>query len=357
MYKYTHGGDIYADNKYKSVKNGELLDFSANINPLGIPAEVKQALHSAVANCEYYPDPFCRRLVQGLAKEHHLREEHIYIGNGASDVLFRLVAGLRPRKALLCAPTFSDYEKALRTVTCEIYYYNLQKNNEFNLDEAYLEQLEQGLDLAVLCNPNNPTGQTVDRGLLQRILEKCRRYGIKLLVDECFLDFVQEADGLSLVKELKFYPNLIILKAFTKTYAIPGVRLGYCLCGDTEIPQLCRISGQDWNVSVLAQAAGLAALREKDYLRESLAYIEREKEYLKKELAALKIRVYGSAANYLFIEVPELPELAAETEKYGIILRDCANYRGLGRGFFRLAVRKRQDNEKLIRVLKDIVKK
>lgn len=196
MYKYQHGGDVYSN---KLAPNGKpFVDFSANINPLGIPNGVKVALRNALKQCVNYPDPFCRELRTATANFLKVAEENIFFGNGAADVLFRLALALKPHKALLLAPTFADYEKALRSVDCDIEYYNLQEEKDFKVQQDILQAITPEIDTVVICNPNNPTGQLTNRELLLEILNKCVEVNAKLLIDECFMDFVDESKAFSM---------------------------------------------------------------------------------------------------------------------------------------------------------------
>lgn len=354
MYKYEHGGDIYTE---KLTKDGRpFVDYSANINPLGLPLGIKQAVQQALKLCINYPDPFCRELAEVTASYLQLPQEYIFFGNGAADVLFRLALALKPGRALLLAPTFADYEKALRTVDCKISYYNLQEARDFAADNDIVDAITSDTDLVVICNPNNPTGQLTSRELLVQILDKCRLVGAHLLIDECFMDFVSEEKAFSMRDLLATYPELVILKAFTKTFAMPGIRLGYCLSGSSELNTSLHQSGQDWNVSILAQEAGKAALKEHEYLAKSFKLIEQERSYLRNQLAALGVKVYGSEANYIFFYLPKpenLPELLHER---GYLIRSCANYHNLQAGYYRIAVKTRVQNRGLIKALKEAIK-
>ena len=285
-----------------------------------------------------------------------LPQEYISFGNGAADVLFRLALALKPGRALLLAPTFADYEKALRTVDCKINYYNLQEARDFAADNDIVDAITPDTDLVVICNPNNPTGQLTSRELLVQILDKCRLVGAHLLIDECFMDFVSEEKAFSMRDLLASYPELVILKAFTKTFAMPGIRLGYCLSGSSELHTALHQNGQDWNVSILAQEAGKAALKEHEYLAKSFKLIEQERSYLRNQLAALGAKVYGSEANYIFFYLPKpenLPELLHER---GYLIRSCANYHNLQAGYYRIAVKTRVQNRGLIKALKEAIK-
>ena len=349
MYKYQHGGDVYSN---KLAPNGKpFVDFSANINPLGIPNGVKVALRNALKQCVNYPDPFCRELRTATASFLQVAEENIFFGNGAADVLFRLALALKPKRALLLAPTFADYEKALRSVDCEIEYYNLQEAKAFKVEHDILQAITPDIDIVVICNPNNPTGQLTNRELLLEILNKCVEVNIKLLIDECFMDFVDEAKAFSMRDLLEQYPNLIILKAFTKTFAIPGVRLGYCLSSDQELHKRLHQCGQDWSVSVLAQEAGKAALLEKEYLKKSFELIQRERKYLIRHLKCLGAKIYGSEANYIFFRMKHPKNLVEVLKEQGYLIRSCANYHNLGEDYYRIAVKVRCFNYGLIKAI------
>ena len=351
MYNYVHGGDVYSLPEGKNV-----IDFSANINPLGLPKGVKNALKAAINVCADYPDPFCRKLTEKLAKYHNLDQKYIFLSNGAADVLFKLALAIKPDKALLLAPTFADYEKALGTVNCKIDYFDLFAGNEFCVDDSILSKINNNTELVIICNPNNPTGQLTEEALLLKILDKCRSTGTYLLVDECFMDFVDQEKAFSLKKYLSEYDNLIILKAFTKTYAMAGIRLGYCLTSNEDIIDKCRENGQDWSVSTLAQAAGLSALDEEEYLAKSKEYIKKERSYLLQNLRKLGFNVYGSEANYIFFSAKNIPQLAEKLQKEDFLIRKCANYHNLDEDYYRIAVRTTSHNKLLIKAVRKLLK-
>lgn len=354
MYQYVHGGDIYEESVRKI--NKAPLDYSANINPLGIPAGVRKALQEAAGSCNHYPDPFCRALRTKLGAYLHVPPEWIYCGNGAADVLFRLMAALKPRRTLVLAPTFADYEKAALSAGSRIDHFILTADGEFDVTAGILRSITKRTHMVVLCNPNNPTGRLIPRDLLLQILEHCRQLGILLLVDECFLDFLPDEAEHSLLGCLREYPNLIILKAFTKIYAIPGVRLGYCLTSDPRLAEKLYENGQDWNVSVPAQAAGIAALEERVYLAATRSLIETERNYMASQLRLVGFTVFEGTANYLFLKSERAVDWSRALRDRGILIRDCSNYRGLGPGYYRVAVKTRRDNRRLIKCMKEIVK-
>ena len=334
MMKNEHGGDIF--------EREIVYDFSANLNPLGMPESVKNALQKSISEWEKYPDPFCRSLVKKLSERENFPPENIVCGNGAADLIFRIVQTVKPKKAVVCAPSFSEYSKALIQNECEILHYFLSEKSGFALDEKILEMLDESVQMLILCTPNNPTGRTVDSELLRRICEKCEANDIVFLCDECFIDFTENAAH----AEQFMNPNVVVLKAFTKIYAMAGLRLGYAFFGDKTLAESVRRNGQFWSVSAPAQTAGEAALDEKNYLEKTLELAKKEREFLTENLRNFGFKVYPSEANFiLFYTKIALDEMLL-SEK--ILIRNCANFDGLEQGYFRIAVRSHEENSALV---------
>mgnify|MGYP005879572719 FL=1 len=215
---------------------------------------------------------------------------------------------------------------ALYSVDCEVEYFPLEKTKQFALDESFLQALTPDVDIIFLCNPNNPTGLLVEKPLLEKILDRCQQLGIFMAVDECFLDFVKDPEKHTLKGKLEKYPGLFILKAFTKRYAIPGVRLGYGFCSDREVLDRMEAVTQPWNVSTMAQQAGMAALKESEYVEAGRQIIFRESAWMKEKMRQVGLMVYPSEANYIFFYGPE--DLFERCVAKGILIRDCSNYPG-----------------------------
>lgn len=335
--KFEHGGDVYS----RKIR----LDFSANINPLGIPAGVRKALIESAENCDRYPDPECRGLIRAIAEAEKVCEDQIACGNGAADLIYRIAAALRPKKALVCAPTFSEYEKALSEYGCIVEKHYLSAENGFALTDDIIEKIGKA-DIAFLGNPNNPDGKTIPCELTEKICGT----GSVIVYDECFIGFT----GNENISAKRFMnERTIILKAFTKLYAVPGIRLGYAVFGDKELCGKVRATGQCWSVSVPAQAAGTAALGEKKYVHETVETIKIEREYLTNELRALGFEVFASEANFILFRTD--CNILQPLSERGIAVRNCENYDGLGTGYYRIAVRLRDENTELIKALTEVL--
>ena len=332
-----HGGDIYTNN----IK----LDFSVNLNPFGVPVGVETALHEAVAYCQAYPDIQAHELKEKMAEQFGVSKECFLFGNGASELFMGIMHALKPRKVLLPVPSFYGYEYVAKAVESEIEYFYLSRENSFLPGASLLKMLTEEIDLLFLANPNNPTGKLLERGYLKRLLEICKENGIHVVVDECFISFCEGA--VSLFSEIEKYQNLLLVQAFTKSYAIPGVRLGYLMSSNHTLVQSIAKQLPEWNLSVFAQKAGIACVEETAYLAETVAYVQREREYLTDGLKKLGVHVFSGAGNFIlfYTEMPLYEQLL----KGGILIRDCRNFRGLSEGYYRIAVKKREENEILLR--------
>ncbi len=349
-----HGGDIYT---YKNC-----TDFSASINPLGMPKAVAAAAAEALGRSVHYPDPACREVKAALSRREGVAEAQIFCGSGAADVLFSLVMAKKPKQALLPIPAFSEYARALAAVGCGIRYFPLKKEENFVLTEELLPAITPDCDILFLCNPNNPTGVLTKRALLEKILRRCEETETLLVLDECFLELTEAPFDYTLLPFIKEHPRLFLLKAFTKSHAMPGLRFGYGLCADEALLQKMEDGARPWRVSLPAQAAALAAAGEEAYLHKSRIFLSRERERLAAGLKALGFEVLPSGANFLLFSVRGIMKNDADGRKNAgnpakillekqILIRSCEEMPGLGAGYFRIAVRTAEENEQLLEAL------
>ena len=345
-----HGGDIAG---FTAEYGYPPLDFSANVSPLGLSEGARQAIVQSLDTADTYPDPLCRPLTEALAVHEGAEPRHILCGSGAADLIFRLCYGLRPKTALVLAPTFAEYELALRAAGCEVRHHLLCREEGFALTSALLSEIQPGLDLLFLCQPNNPTGQLCPPSLLAEIAARCAQTGTLLVTDECFVDFLDEPEAAS-AKALLPGGKLLILKAFTKLYAMAGLRLGYCLSTDAALLSAMREAGQPWAVSTPAMAAGLAALEDEDYLFRLRTLVREERRFLAEGLRRLGLSEISGSANFLFFHT-DCHDLVPNLRKKGILIRDCANYRGLAPGDCRIAVRSRMENLRLLTAMEAVL--
>lgn len=351
-----HGGNI---EKFKRKYGGYPLDFSANLSPLGMPGGVRNALMDAAAKASEYPDPECMALREAIARYVSntvgapVYPEQIYCGNGAVDLIYRLVYAIKPEKALLPTPCFLEYEEALQQVDCEIVYYETSEKDQFRIKEDILDQLVGGIELVFITQPNNPTGAFCDMELLHDIMIRCSEIGARLVVDECFMEFVRDPAEHTMLPEV-VENNLVILKSFTKAYGMAGVRLGYLVTRDEMLIDILKRVGAPWSVSTLAQAAGIAALHEDEFIGNLGELIADERKVMEAGLRELGIRVIPSEANFLLIHTT-FPDFKKRLEEKGILIRTCIAYHGLGEGWYRVAIRKHDENQRLLQACKEVL--
>lgn len=344
-----HGGDIYFTTE-------KLIDFSANINPFGVPESVMTAIQNALPDIIHYPDSYQRKLRQEIAEFHQIQTNQIICGNGGADVVFRTIQAMHPEHALLPVPTFSEYEKALLENSCNINYWEMP---ELQITEAILSELEMhSYDFLVLCNPNNPTGTCIAPELLLKILKKAYQKNIFVLLDECFYDMTSaDSEQYSMIQNIHKFPNLLILKSMTKLYALAGLRLGYGICSDSNLIEKIRTTGQPWSVNTLAGVAGCTALHDNAYRLKFLNFLKQERAFLFQELQKLNFRVWKPHANYLFFQAENYPELDKQLLNYQILIRHCDSYQGLDKSYYRIAVRQHEENLYLLHCLQKITAK
>ena len=340
--KNPHGGDIYT--------HKVTLDFSANINPYGIPETVKEAVIRSVDSCTAYPDPYCLKLRRKLAEKEGVPPDWILCGNGAAELIYSFAYSLSKEKpALVVSPTFSEYQASLSAAGIEADHFMLSEQNGFVLDSSILNTDFSRYSALFICTPNNPTGITVRPDLIAELAGT----GIKLFCDMCFLELTSNPYKYDIPKLLEKYPNLVILKAFTKSFAIPGLRLGYVLCSCSEFLNTMSKKAPCWNVSIPAQNAGCAALDCKEWLSDTVKNIKCERDKMASSLFSMGIKVYPGEANYLLLHSDT--DLYTRLLERGIMVRDCSNYRGLSKGFVRIAIRLPQENDQLMAAIKEVL--
>ena len=334
---YLHGGDVYR----RPVE----LDFSINVNPFGMPEAVRQAAMEGVRQSERYPDWAAEKLCRAAAERFQLPVSAVLPGNGAAELIYALTSALRPRRGFVLAPGFMEYEQALAAQKARVYRIPLREEENYQPDVSEiltaLDEMGEE-DLLFLCNPNNPTGTVLPREQLLLILEKVEQKNGYLTMDECFLPFLLEEEALTLVPWLTSHPRLCILRALTKIYAMPGLRLGLLLSGNEELIHRIRQQLQPWNVSVPAQLAGEKAFSQKDYVEKTKRYIAAERAWLVEEMRSLCEKVFPGSGNFIFFRAD--PALGSGLLERGILIRDCSSFAGLRKGDYRICVGKHEDN-------------
>lgn len=330
---------------------GGELDFSVALNPLGTPVQIVRAVKVAAADVSNYPDPLCADVAEALAAREDVSMEQVVVTAGATDAFMRIASALRPHKALLCTPCFEGYERAFRQVHTRIVHHSLVAREDFGVTERIIDYIEPEIDMVLLSSPNNPTGRAVPRELLCKVLRAASRWGTWVVVDESFIEFTHEHSAVSLLDR---FPQLIVVKSFTASYAMAGLRVGWCLCSTGDTAGRIRDAGMPWVVSAPAQAAALAALDVPGYLDLTRDYVDEEREKLQEALRKAGMLVVPSDANYLLFQGPS--DLGEKLLEQGVRICPCGGYRGLDDTWFRVAVRTAEDNSRFVSALAQALK-
>ena len=351
MNKDLHGGNIY---KFQREGKNDILDYSSNINPLGVSQKFIGIAKESFDKLVNYPDPYYIELRKKIAKFNSLNMDNIIVGNGATEILFLYIRALKPKKVLILAPCFAEYERALKSVGAQIEYFELKEKNNFYPDIQTLKKKLEGqhYDLFLFCNPNNPTGQLIKFDDVKDLAAICKKQDMKIFIDEAFIEFVEnwKEKTAALLKN----KDVFIMRAFTKFFAIPGLRLGYGISFDEELMNKLQAEKEPWSVNTFANLAGLVMLDDKDYIKKSEKWVAEEKNFLYKELSKNKnLKVYKSECNFLLIKLLTTTSQEIQTKllEKNILVRDASNFQFLDESYIRVAVKDREKNLKLIESL------
>ena len=356
---YAHGGNVHRFLRQTAGTLDSVLDFSANINPLGISPMGKEAMLSGLDWLSHYPDPEYIALKEKMSIYYKVDLAGVSVFNGAAEGLHELFRYLKPVKAMIPVPAFVEYEKALKIHNTAIEWFYLKEEEAFQLDEErFLMAIEmERPDLVVICTPNNPTGRMTGVNFLEQLAGQLKRWKGNLLVDEAFLDFLpSHAD--SAAKWLKLHENLYVLKSFTKFFGVPGLRLGAVLTDNRAFHERMDQYGVPWRINAMAERYALGALGDEAYIQESRSFIQNESLLLREALSKLKnIKCYDSAADYLLFKIESMRAEAFEKalNEQGILIRNCSNYRGLTEGYFRMAIKDHQSNHRLLQAMEEVL--
>ena len=365
-----HGGNIYKIFREKNID--KILDYSSNINPYGLPENLKKEIFEKVFVLERYPDPDYIELREKIAEKNNLNIENIIVGNGATEIIFLFMKILSPKKVLIVSPTFGEYERAIKASTLandslEINYFELKETENFVLNVKNLEtELENNYDLLILCNPNNPTGQFLKLKKLEEILKICEQKNTKLFVDEAFVEFVEDWENESIINSKENKENLFVIRAFTKFFAIPGLRLGYGICFNNNLLKKMLEKKEPWSVNNIADLAGKTVLDDENYIQKTKEWIKDQKKYMYENLNKIEgLRAYKTEVNFILLKIEDnllekgldVKNLRKKMLEKGILIRDASNFIYLDKHYFRLAIKDKLNNEKVIETLTSILKK
>jgi threonine-phosphate decarboxylase len=352
----VHGGNSAEIARKYGLDEQTIIDFSSNINPLGFPTGIQDLLKKDISVITRYPDTHSSSLRKIITSRIGVPEKNIIVGNGSTELIYLLPRVFNPQTALILQPTFSEYQASLESMGCAVRHFSLDENAHFRVNTDDIIPLMSKVDIIYVCNPNNPTGVLVKPGDLKPLVTQAAKRDILFVVDESFMDFAGDE---SLAGEAVKRKNLIILKSMTKFFGIPGLRLGYLIAHGKTVESINKHK-EPWSVNVLAQRVGEACLTDDSFYGNTRQFVSRERKYLYRQLNGITgLRVYDSSVNFLLLKI--VKKILSSTEIYhilarqGFLIRDCRSFRGMGTNFIRIAVKRRKQNQLLIKAIKKIM--
>jgi len=352
-----HGGNIYEKCRENRCNPRAIIDFSASINPKGMPRAAVAAIKEHIALIPHYPEPYADSFVSVIARHYRIDSGSVICGNGSTELIYLLPKVLKPKRVLVTAPAFSEYERACcMSSGATVVRHLLRRGDNFAVDpDRFINTMEgvrsgkmgECCDLAFLCNPNNPTGRLMKKRDILKIADAAFTLRCYLAVDEAFIDY---CPGESVISSVAGNPYLIVLRSMTKFYGLAGLRLGFGVF-HPRLAGKMKQHKEPWSVNNLALAAGSVVFSDRAYQDASLAMFHREKSFLEKKFNELGIKYFASKANFYLLYLRNAGTIVNELEKRGILVRDCSNFKGLGKGYVRIAVRSRQENAHLMKEL------
>jgi len=358
----VHGGGVWEAAKRVGFRQEAIVDFSSSVNPLGPSRKALAAIRANLGCIPSYPDSNSNELREAIAANFKgVSKDNVIAGNGSTELIYLFVETFMKRGdvALIPAPTFGEYERAVRRIGEEPKH--VKPNADFQFSPDVFTADLSGAKIVFFCNPNNPTSVLASPEHVTEIVERALEENVFVFLDEDFLEFVDGEESFSLVSKVERYPNLFVLKSFTKIFGLTGLRVGYGIASEEIIGVLLNAK-IPWNVNCLAQAAAIAALGDEEHLMKTRELIRGEKLFLMRALKQIEaFKVFPADANFIFADIRQSGYTAAELKekmlREGVLIRDCSSFRGLDEYYIRVAVKTRRENAKLIETFEKIVGK
>ncbi len=361
--EHFHGSDLEKIEAAYGIKKEDITSFSANVNPLGISYRLREELSSHIDAVTTYPDREYTSLRKCIAEYVHTDYRNILTGNGSTELISLVIQILKPSKALIAGPTYSEYEHETALYNGRSHYFRLQEYDDFNLNfDALAKSLTSKTDLFVICNPNNPTSSQIDRPVMRKILDICKEKGIFVMVDETYVEFSDDYENITSIPLTEYYNNIIILRGISKFFAAPGLRLGYAVCGNHQLLKEIDSRKNPWTINSLAAIAGEIMFNDIEYIQKTKELVSSERKRICRILEKIpEIKYYRPNANFILLQILKdnitSGDLFEAAIKKGLMIRDCSTFPFLDNKFIRFCFMKPEENNALLKVITETLQK
>ncbi|MCR4654085.1 MAG: threonine-phosphate decarboxylase CobD [Eubacterium sp.] len=358
---HFHGSDLEKIEDIYGIKKEDIVSYSANINPLGISQNLKDSISRHIDAIQTYPDREYKELRRTIAGYAGTNYENIIVGNGSTELISLVISTIAPKKAMILGPTYSEYEREITLKGGHTLYYPLREENDFALDvDDLCSHLNDGIDLLILCNPNNPTSSAINRSRMRTILDSCMEHGIFVMVDETYVEFTHADEKISSVPLTEYYTNLAILRGTSKFFAAPGLRLGYAVTGNADLIRRIQTMQNPWSISSLAEIAGRLMFQDEAYIRETGSLIDQERKRMYEAFSAMDtVKTYPPKANFLLVRIlkddVDAQQLFEHCIRKGLMIRNCSTFPFLSDKYFRFCFMSPEDNDRLLEAIRELL--
>lgn len=355
-----HGSDLEKIEEYYHIPKEEIICFSANVNPLGLSGTVKDKLAENLDILTRYPDRNYTELKQAISSYCGAEPSHIVVGNGSTELISALISQRAPKKALILGPTYSEYARELSLVGGVMENYYLKEEQDFHLDiQDFIRSLTDGIELVILCNPNNPTSSAIPAAELEIIVDECRKRGIFVMVDETYVEFAPCIREITAIPLIPRYDNLMVIRGVSKFFAAPGLRFGYGITGNKAFLEALTLHQNPWSLSSIAAYAGQLMLEDTAYIEKTRALISGQRDMMFRQVNAIPgLRAYSSYANFILVRIQKNRvtsfDVFEKAIKERLMIRDCSSFESLAGEYIRFCMMLPEQNERLLQILQSV---
>lgn len=358
---HFHGSDLEKIEEIYGIKKEEITSFSANVNPLGVSYQLRKTLSDHIDAVTSYPDRDYKKLRQCIAAYTGAQLENIIVGNGSTELISLFIQTEHPKKALILGPTYSEYEREITLGGGTTLYYPLKEENDFQMDtDDFCSHLTEGIDLLVLCNPNNPTSTALTSTQMRQILDTCLEHGIFVMVDETYVEFAPQEQEITSVPLTNYYNNLIILRGISKFFAAPGLRLGYAITGNQDMVKQINTRKNPWTINSLAEIGGQIMFRDTEYIQATKDLIFSERDRICRELRTWdSVKIYEPKGNFILVRLLKegvtAEELFEHCIRKGLMIRNCSTFPFLDESYVRFCIMNHEQNDRLLDAFRELL--
>lgn len=359
--EHFHGSDLEKIEEIYHIPREEIISFSANVNPIGISPKLRTTLAEHIDDITGYPEREYTSLRKAIGEYVDTDFKNIVVGNGSSELISLFIQILKPHKALILGPTYSEYEREVTLAGGTSRYYRLDESHSFSVHVSSLaKQLNESIDLLIICNPNNPTSTAISRSDMRKILDICKENGIYVLVDETYVEFADDLHAITAIPLTQYYNNIVVLRGISKFFAAPGLRLGYAVCGNRDLIKSVVGHQDPWSINTLAAVAGEIMFSDEDYISRTRQLIASERKRICQKLDDIKdVNYYDPKANFILVKILNDNVTAKDVFEAAIaeklMIRDCSDFPFLDNRYFRFCIMMPEKNDELLNVIEKLL--